>query len=32
MMRKFNGSELLVASHNAGKIEEIAHLMEPFGI
>ncbi|MEM8582166.1 MAG: RdgB/HAM1 family non-canonical purine NTP pyrophosphatase [Pseudomonadota bacterium] len=31
-MRKFNGSELLVASHNAGKIEEIAHLMEPFGI
>ncbi|MDJ0995190.1 MAG: RdgB/HAM1 family non-canonical purine NTP pyrophosphatase [Dinoroseobacter sp.] len=31
-MRKFTGSELLVASHNTGKIEEIAHLLEPFGI
>lgn len=31
-MRKFTGDRLLVASHNGGKIEEIAHLLEPFGI
>jgi XTP/dITP diphosphohydrolase len=31
-MRKFSGDRLLVASHNRGKIEEIAHLLEPFGI
>ncbi|WP_425092376.1 RdgB/HAM1 family non-canonical purine NTP pyrophosphatase [Tropicimonas sp. S265A] len=31
-MRTFSGSEILVASHNTGKIEEIAHLLEPFGI
>lgn len=31
-MRKFSGTELLVASHNQGKIEEIAHLLEPFGV
>ena len=32
MMRKFSGDRLLVASHNRGKLEEIAKLLEPFGI
>lgn len=31
-MRKFTGSRLLVATHNQGKLEEIAHLLEPFGV
>ena len=31
-MRKFEGRELLVATHNTGKLEEIAHLLEPFGV
>lgn len=31
-MRKFDGKRLLVATHNRGKLEEIAKLMEPFGI
>lgn len=31
-MRKFTGKELLVATHNAGKLEEIAALLEPYGI
>lgn len=31
-MRRFTGEELLVATHNKGKLEEIAHLLEPFGI
>jgi XTP/dITP diphosphohydrolase len=31
-MRRFSGTELLVATHNQGKLEEIAHLLEPFGI
>ncbi len=31
-MRKFTGDTLLVASHNAGKLEEIAHLLKPFGV
>jgi XTP/dITP diphosphohydrolase len=31
-MRKFAENRLLVASHNRGKIEEIAHLLEPFGV
>jgi XTP/dITP diphosphohydrolase len=31
-MRKFSGDTLLVATHNIGKLEEIAHLLEPFGI
>ncbi|MFY0693154.1 MAG: RdgB/HAM1 family non-canonical purine NTP pyrophosphatase [Paracoccaceae bacterium] len=31
-MRKFEGDTLLVATHNKGKLEEIAHLLEPFGI
>lgn len=31
-MRKFTGDTLLVATHNAGKLEEIASLMKPFGV
>ena len=32
MTRKFSGDRLLVATHNQGKLEEIAHLLEPFGV
>lgn len=31
-MRKFQGDKLLVATHNKGKLEEIAALLAPFGI
>lgn len=31
-MRAFAGDRLLVATHNQGKLEEIAKLLEPFGI
>lgn len=31
-MRKFDGSSLIIATHNIGKMEEMAHLFEPFGI
>ncbi len=31
-MRKFTGDRLLVATHNKGKLEEIAALLEPYGI
>ncbi len=31
-MRKFQGDTLLVATHNAGKLEEIAALLKPFGV
>lgn len=31
-MRRFSGSELLVATHNQGKLDEMRHLIEPFGI
>ncbi|MEO1344635.1 MAG: RdgB/HAM1 family non-canonical purine NTP pyrophosphatase [Pseudomonadota bacterium] len=31
-MRKFEGTELLVATHNQGKLEEIAHLLSDFGV
>ncbi len=31
-MRKFDGDTLLVATHNAGKLEEIAELLKPFGV
>jgi XTP/dITP diphosphohydrolase len=31
-MRRLAGDRLLVASHNRGKIEEIAHLLGPHGI
>ena len=32
MMRKFGGDRLLVATHNAGKLEEIADLLRPFAV
>ena len=32
MTRKFDGDTLLVATHNKGKLEEVAHLLEPFGV
>ena len=32
MPRRFSGSQLLIASHNPGKVEEIAALLEPFGV
>lgn len=31
-MRRFDGDRLLVATHNKGKLEEIAQLLEPFGV
>lgn len=31
-MRKFEGRQLVLASHNAGKLREIAALLAPFGI
>jgi XTP/dITP diphosphohydrolase len=31
-MRKFSGDRLLVATHNQGKLEEIADLLSPFGV
>ncbi|WP_407493880.1 RdgB/HAM1 family non-canonical purine NTP pyrophosphatase [Pseudooceanicola sp. MF1-13] len=31
-MRKFEGNQLVIASHNTGKLREIAALLEPFGI
>ena len=31
-MRRFTGDRLLVATHNRGKLEEIADLLEPFGV
>jgi XTP/dITP diphosphohydrolase len=31
-MRRLTEKKLLVATHNRGKLEEIAHLLEPFGI
>lgn len=31
-MRRFTGSELLVATHNQGKLDEMRHLLEPFDI
>ena len=30
--RKFSSGTLLIASHNPGKVSEIAALLEPFGI
>lgn len=32
MIRKFSGNQLLVASHNRGKLVEISELLAPFGI
>lgn len=31
-MRRFEGNRLLVATHNRGKLEEIAQLLEPYGV
>ena len=31
-MRKFDGRELVIASHNKGKLREIAELLAPFGV
>ncbi len=31
-MRRFSGNELVVATHNQGKLEEIADLLAPYGI
>ena len=31
-MRKFSGDTVLVATHNAGKLEEIGNLLEPYGV
>jgi XTP/dITP diphosphohydrolase len=32
MSRRFTGDRLVIASHNTGKVREIAELMAPFGI
>ena len=32
MTRRFSGTQLLVATHNKGKLEEIARLLAPFGV
>lgn len=31
-MRRFDGDQLVVATHNYGKLEEIADLLSPFGV
>jgi len=31
-MRRFDGKELLIATHNQGKLEEIADLLSPYGV
>ncbi|WP_372610278.1 RdgB/HAM1 family non-canonical purine NTP pyrophosphatase [Aquicoccus sp.] len=31
-MRRFEGSELVIATHNNGKLREISALLEPFGV
>lgn len=32
MTRKFSGDHLLIATHNQGKLEEMDHLLRPYGI
>ncbi len=32
MTRRFTGDRLLIATHNAGKLEEMAHLLDPHGV
>ena len=32
MTRRFSGDRLLIATHNKGKLEEIADLLTPFGV
>lgn len=31
-MRRFDGTQLVIATHNAGKLEEIADLLGPYGV
>lgn len=31
-MRRFDGKELVIATHNTGKLEEIADLLRPYGV
>lgn len=31
-MRRFDGNQLVIATHNAGKLREIAALLAPFGV
>ncbi|WP_323767797.1 RdgB/HAM1 family non-canonical purine NTP pyrophosphatase [Antarctobacter sp.] len=31
-MRRFTGDRLLVATHNRGKLEEMSHLLAPYGV
>ena len=31
-MRKFDGRELVVATHNTGKLEEIAHMLQDYRV
>ena len=31
-MRRFDGTQLVIATHNRGKLEEIADLLAPFGV
>ncbi|MDV7141270.1 RdgB/HAM1 family non-canonical purine NTP pyrophosphatase [Tropicimonas sp. TH_r6] len=31
-MRRFDGNDLVIASHNAGKVREIGDLLAPFGV
>ena len=32
MARRFDGDRLVIASHNDGKVREIADLLQPFAI
>ena len=32
MTRKFEGDRILIATHNAGKLEEMEQLFAPFGV
>ncbi len=32
MTRPFAGDRLIIATHNRGKLEEMAHLLEPYGV
>ncbi len=32
MTRPFTGDRLIIATHNRGKLEEMAHLLEPYGV
>ena len=32
MARRFEQDRLVIASHNPGKVREIAELLEPFGV